>query len=164
MKGLEELKMSITRISSDNQEEYGELLKTIMPAVYQDNDVDSLECYAVFDENEVCGVVAASIKNEMPFIECIYVMPHLRFMGYGGELLNAVELSMVTNGYESIAAVYFIDPKTGQNEFGMDAKSIDVFLEKQGYFVTKLGNGEDIKSDEEKNKDIEIKYATKVFS
>lgn len=155
--------MEITRITSENHEEYDELMKTLIPEIYNEDNLEELECFSIADDNEVGGVIAASIKNEMPFIECIYVMPHLRLMGYGSQLLNAVELLMETYGYESIGALDFVDTKTGTNLFGFESKYVDDFLNKQGYFITKLGNTEEIDLNDVDVEEVEIKYATKVF-
>lgn len=155
--------MEITRITSENHEEYDELMNTLMPEIYHSDNLEELECFSIADDNEVGGVIAARIINDMPFIECIYVMPHLRLMGYGEKLLNAVELSMATEGYENIGVLYFADINTGVNQFGFDSNYVDDFFEKQGYLVTKLDESEYIDSNDAIVDDVEIKYASKAF-
>lgn len=155
--------MEISRITNDNHEEYDELMRILIPEIYQVERIEELECFSIADENEIGGVIAARIIDGMPFIECIYVMPHLRLMGYGAQLLNTVELAMSTNGYDSIGALYFVDHRTGVNQFGFDSSYVDDFFTKQGYLVTVLDESEYISSDDEKMDDTEIKYATKII-
>lgn len=89
--------MEIVRVTNYNVDEYEELLKVLLPNRYRESRLEGLECFAVNDNDEICGILAIDITDELPVIECIYVMPYLRFLGYGERLLSAAELSLVTN-------------------------------------------------------------------
>lgn len=150
--------MEIVRVTNHNVDEYEGLLKALMPDRYEESRLEGLECFALNDNDEICGILAIDITDELPVIECIYVMPYLRFLGYGERLLSAAELTLVTNDAPGLVALYSRDKESGYNSYGFDGILLDVFFESRGYFVTKLED-----SDEMEDDSIEMMYAMKAF-
>ena len=130
--------MEIFRINKNNRDDYDEVFELLIGDKYKEDDLEKLMCMAVSEGEELCGVIAIDVTQECAVIECIYILPPFRSLGYGHKLLSAAELTVLTNGFDGIAATYWVDKSTGTNQYNYGAGFTKDFFVNCGYTVAEL--------------------------
>lgn len=128
--------MEIFSINEQNKHSFDKILSELLGDDYKSGGLEAFDCYGLMDDDEFCGLTAISETDGLASLESLYVMPHLRNIRYGKELLETAEIAAVSRGYQDLSLVMFQDITTGDNQYGYPGSIARGFFEHFGYMFT----------------------------